>query len=181
MGHDVFLRLHETLEVEKEPFYFTFLRDPRERYLSHYHYLIQCAGDPNHRLHKYAVETVLYGGAPIDIREFAASGELGNVMTAYLAAANHPDLSTKRWEVTDGQERVLLAMDAIKKMSFVGTVDAMKIDLEQICLKVGVPFSLPTKNKTASRVRFEELDDETRELITDANRDDMLLYERAFI
>ena len=164
MGHDVFLRLHESLGIAKQPFYFTFLRDPRERYLSHYHYLVACAQDKSHPLYNYATDTVLQGGQVIGIQEFAQSGQLGNVMTAYLAAANHPDLATKRWQAMDGEDRVPHACDALRKMDFVGFVDSFKEDMKSICDLIGVPFSAPYKNQTSARGRFENLDATTQEL-----------------
>jgi hypothetical protein len=122
----------------KVPFYATMLRDPVQRYLSHYRYLIDCGRDPNSRLHEFAVQKLQDGKRIRSLEEFVERGELCNVMTHYLAGAMHPDRQSGRWYVTDAGELLELATALLEKVDFVGLVEHMPQDLQLICRQAGV-------------------------------------------
>ena len=149
MGHDVFCGLDQI--SDRPPFYFTFLRDPVARYISHYRYLVDCALNPRHELHEFAVTRVMRGETPLTIADYVATGDNANLMTHYLAAANHPDLGTKRWHVQDADQLVSLAKNCLEKMSFIGTAETSEEDLGLLCKKLGLRPQNPVVNRSKAR------------------------------
>ena len=148
-GHDVFYGMHEV--SRKDPFYFTVLRDPMQRYISHYRHFVDCACVRDDVKNDYFKKVILEDGHPISLAEFARRLTMTNVMTNYLAAANHPDRTSKRWQVTDPDELLAMAKDCLRKMNWIGFVERFPEDLDLISKLVQVKSGRAT-NQSISEV-----------------------------
>ncbi|MEM7456401.1 MAG: sulfotransferase family 2 domain-containing protein [Planctomycetota bacterium] len=174
-GHDVFHGMHE---VSYRPaFYFTVLRDPTARYISHYKHLVDRACDTTSGDFKFARSRILENGKPISLHEFASRQNMTNVMTNYLAAAAHPDRSTKRWQVTSPDDLLDLAEQSLKQMSWIGFVENYPADLQHICSLLRVKPARAS-NQSITRVA-NQLPEKTMELIRFNNSLDLKVYEMA--
>ena len=176
MGHDVFYGMHEI--SSRDPFYFTFLRNPVERYISHYRFLVDCARDPSKRPHDFAVNELNSDGSMISLSEFATRRKMQNLMTQYLAAANDPNRKSGRWRPRDAGELRDLATDMLHKMKFIGLVEHMQDDLHTICRRLRVNPVRGIVNP--SKATLEEVENSKLiELIKELNPLDQAIYELA--
>ena len=134
-----------------------------------------CASDPSTRLHKSAVNQLVVRGKTLSLAEFVSCGKLKNVMTNYLAAANHPD---RRWQIIDGEALLELATDLLHKMDYVGIVNFMKFDLQFICRRVNVK---PAKGIINPSSMNHEMIDDQRLIgcIRELNILDQEIFDRA--
>jgi Sulfotransferase family len=176
MGHDVFCGMDQAFQ--RPAFYFSFLRDPVERYISHYRYLVDCAENARHPLHSFATEIVNRSGQPISLQSFVEQRRLCNFMTNHLASAMHPDLSTKRWDIVDGKELRRLAEACLRKLAFIGFVDSFEQDSQYLCQVLGIDYIPQKSNPSLSRIDHQ-LDETLIELIRDRHRLDLWLYQLA--
>jgi len=176
MGHDVFFGMHEI--SRQTPYYFTFLREPIGRYISHFRYLADCAVDPQHSLHEYAKEIMIESGQLLSFENYCQRQQMSNLMTHYLAAANHPDRHSKRWQIADKQEVWELAEAALRKLDLIGLVEELPIDLAKICHRLQIPVSIPNTNRSKSateRIESEQI----MQIVRFNNELDIRLYELA--
>lgn len=176
LGHDVFLGLDQI--AERPAFYFTFLRDPVARYISHYRFLVDCANDKRHPIHAFAQTRIQPKGETLSLAQYVATGDYANLMSHYLAAANHPDLASKRWEVQEPDELKMLAMAALEKMSFVGTVETSADDLAVLCKHLNLKVETPVVNRSKTQV-VGQIDADILTKIRKINATDQCVYERA--
>lgn len=150
MGHDVYFGMHQF--STRRPYYFTFLRHPVDRYISHYRYLVDATRNPKSRVHDFANQQLFENGKLLSLSDTADRRLFANVMTGYLAAANDPDLATKRWQDRDHRRSLELAKDLVQKLDFVGTVEKMPADLDFICNQVGIRPVTKKFNSAIARV-----------------------------
>lgn len=148
----------------------TVLRQPVDRIVSHYYYVLE---QPDHYLH---VEVV---GRSMTLRDYVESGvsdELRNYMTcSFLGmtpaeAERDPARSVDRaWEILRGRYRV------------VGIVERLPPAMEAIRTAIGAttPWTNTRTNSTAGRRPIESIAAEDRRAIADRNALDMELYRRA--
>jgi GNAT superfamily N-acetyltransferase len=176
MGHDVFFGMHEI--SNQVPYYFTFLRDPIERYVSHFRYLADCAVDPQHRLHGYAKELLIESRQLLSFEDYCRRQHMSNLMTHYLAAAGHCDRHTKRWQIQDQREVWDRAEAALRKLDMIGFVDDLATGLTHLCTKLQIPISVPRINPSqAATVRIES--EQVMEMVRNNNELDLRLYKLA--
>lgn len=176
MGHDVFFGVHEI--SRQTPYYFTFLREPIERYISHFRYLADCAANPQHPLHGYATEIMIESGQLLSFEKYCQRQQMSNLMTHYLAAANHPDRHSKRWQIQDKQEAWELAEAALRKLDLIGLVEELPGDLARICQRLQVPVSIPNTNRSKSASECIE-SEQIIEMVRFNNELDIRLYDLA--
>lgn len=176
IGHDVFHGLHAG--SQRPPIYLTILRDPVERYISHYRYFIDCSQDRNSPIHEFAKAKIQADGRILSLEECVEKMYWHNLMTNYLASANHPDLTKGRWKIDNQREQFRLAIDFINKMSFVGSVKNLNKDMEVICNFLGLRYKLGTVNQSKSNIP-DYLSTELIAKIRLLNSLDQQVYEHA--
>lgn len=175
MGHDVYYGMHQFSTLS--PFYFTFLRNPVERYVSHYRHLVNEINDSNSIGHHIAVKKLIENGKLLTLSDAIERRLFANVMTEYLAAANHPDLATKRWECPGDKKPLQLAKELIRTLDFVGIVENMPADLNFVCKQMGVrPVS---RKRNVAKAGECQLNNELINRIQKISRLDEKLYRFA--
>lgn len=175
-GHDAYFGIHEA--SPREPFYFTFLRDPVERYISNFRFLHDCAQNPNSEVHEFAKSALVSSGRALSLREVVDDQRLSNMMTHYLAATVESDLETSRWHRSDENELLDLASDAINRFHFIGLFEQLEEDARWICQKMEVPLKTKQVNQTQTKLNAP-VEPELREEIAKLNRLDQRVYEMA--
>ncbi len=176
MGRNVYHGMHKC--SPREPFYFTLLRDPIERYISQYSFHLKCVADPCHKGHQMSKERVLENGKVLSIKQFAERNQSRNILTRTLAAASsNAEAPQNSWwqvspKVAPGQAEWML-----NQMSFIGFLDQFDQDIQLICEKLKIEPQLQHVNESSSAE--VEIDQETMELIRENNRLDFATYELA--
>lgn len=150
--------------------YITMLRDPVERIISHYYYVLQI---PEHELHKKVK------GTGMGLAEYVRSGisrELNNGQTRAISG-----LKSDYDYGENPREKLMTAKENLKKyFSVVGLVE--KYDESLILLKreFGWDWPVYTKNNvTKKKVARQKIPGSTIEIIKEYNRLDIDLYEYA--
>lgn len=159
-GHMKF-GLHKELTGESK--YITFLREPEERVISFYYYILR---KPNHRLYKTVTENNM------SLYDFVTKIDSHDVNNGQIRLLSGID---------DTEENMLAkALENIENhFSFVGLTE--KYDESLILLKKMYNWSTPyykTVNKTKNRTKFEELDSKTIKALQEYNKGDRLLYDK---
>ena len=175
LGHNVFYGMHTI--GQRLPAYSTFVRNPIDRYVSHFRYLRQCAIDVQSTLHAFAKKRMVVCGKVLRIEEYVKRQHYSNVMTHYLASAIHPDLSTKRWQIDDADELLELAKSFLEKMRFIGIVESIDSDLPFFCKEFGLRPRVSKANQ--SKQVDPELDCKLLNDIAELNQLDQQLYDYA--
>lgn len=175
-GHDTYFGIHEV--SPRTSFYFTFLRDPVERYLSNFRFLRDCAADPTSPVNQFAREAMTDNGTERPLEELIEQGRLANMMTHYLAATVEPDLQTARWHCKDEVKLVELAKLAIDRFQFIGFFDQLQQDAKTICDRLRVPLKPRQVNQTRSQFK-EPISEQLRQDLAKLNRLDLEIYEYA--
>lgn len=148
-GHDTYFGVHDF--SPHRPFYFTFLRDPVDRYLSNVRFLQDAAQNPKSEVHTFAKQAMMEDGRMRSLEEIVQQGRMANMVTHYLAAAVEPDLDTGRWHHRDPEELVRLAKLAIDQFQFIGFFDQLEQDAQFICQRMRVPLKKRPVNRTKSK------------------------------
>ena len=176
-GHAVFCGLHE---ISLRPaHYITVLRHPQSRYISHYQYLVDCAGNENHSIYHNAKSLVMRSGKPLTLEQFAEQGLARNMMTRHLAATSWDgDFTMRKNTQCDREELLDLAIAGLRAMDLIGLVEEFPEDLNRICSLVRVPVAR-IANRSVTRVDPAQITPRVKKLIADNNRLDMQLYEVA--
>ncbi len=176
VGHDVHFGL-ESLST-RDGFYFTILRSPVERYVSHYRYFVDCAHNLKNPIHDLAKKKVIVAGQLLTLSQCVDQKFWPNVMTNYLAAANDPNPHTKRWEITDPNELLRLALESINRMSHIGFVSSLGTDLALLSSMLGIKNKLKAVNKSKSEMS-RSLPEQLVSKIRDLNSLDLQLFDDA--
>lgn len=175
IGHDVFSRLEA--ESRRPSFFFTVLRHPVQRYISHFRYFVDCAKNRRSPIHDFAKQKMAPDGKLLSLEEAIDRKYWCNLMTNYLASAHHPDLTKGRWQVEDDQ-KLPYALDFVHRMDFLGFVDSLESDVATICELLGLRRQLKVVNRSKSKI----LDPISKEIVKkiEANNElDVLLYADA--
>lgn len=175
MGHDVHFDLGKLTELESRPtFFFTFLRDPVERYVSHYRYLVQSADDPSHPLHQFATTQVGPGPPWVTLEDFVEARRLPDVMAQYLGNAADGQPAAKRW--THYGEKLWHHVEhAIDRLDYVGFQETIQRDLPNLCRRFDLPATVPRTNVTSGMK--PALNPRLIQKIQDLNSLDVRLYQ----
>jgi Sulfotransferase family len=143
--------------------YFTFLREPVERIVSHYHFVRH---QPTHYLHEAATSMSI--GSYV---EFCGTAEPNNDQTRLLAGrgmASHDGRCTP--------EMLPVAKRNLDRHDVVGLTDEFDRSLLLLAHAFGWRRPYYVKENVARRRRGNELDDETRAAIVAGNALDVELY-----
>ena len=174
MGRDAYYGVQSI--SNREPYFFTFIREPIERFLSQYRYYTDCASDPAHHAHEMAVQRLEQDGQRLSLHEFAESGRGDNFLCKVLGSIapsrkNHDYF----WNVNE-DEALPAAKEMIQEMSFIGFVDDIEQDTAFICKQLKLKPKLPKINRSFAKLNINE---STRQLIQHNNDLDIQLYEFA--
>ncbi|MUL39304.1 sulfotransferase family 2 domain-containing protein [Gloeocapsopsis dulcis] len=167
-GHMSF-GLHEYLPQPST--YITMLRDPVDRVISHYYYVIR---NPQHRLHKQVKDN------KITLQEYVSNGittEVNNSQTRILAAVNKSKVGFD--EIT-GKALEKAKQNLETHFSVIGITE--KFDETLILLKKIFDWKTPfyvRENVTKNRQPKENIPQETLEIIQRYNQLDIQLYQYA--
>lgn len=166
-GH-MFFGLHEVLPNPST--YITLLRDPVERIISHYYYVLR---NPSHYLYKDVK------AQNMSLKEYACSGlslELDNGQTRFIAGLNFRDHSQPVF-----QEMLEVAKQNLKShFAVVGIVEEFNKTLMILRKELGwkIPFYVKY-NTTRKRPLKEIVSKETLDVIKKHNELDIELYSYA--
>lgn len=164
-GH-IHYGVHE--HMPQECVYITVVRDPVERIISHYYYVLS---KPDHHLYATVKRRKL------SLREYVESGisvELDNGQTRLLAGADGRTIPFGECE----PELLERACAHLKKFAVVGLTE--RFDETVLLLQRELGWKLPLfiqRNVTHSRPRATEIDDGTLQAIRERNELDMAMYE----
>lgn len=173
MGHDVNLAMPRLPELEmRTAFWFTFLRHPVERYVSHFRYLNQCRQNPAHPLHAFAEQSLTMEGRVLNLEQYVEARQMPNLMAQYLGSAADPNLNSKRW-THYGNELFQLAQSALDQMDYVGFQESLAEDIDKLSRKLQISATVVRTNVTKGTTgtlstalirRIEQLNDLDLEL-----------------
>lgn len=168
MGHDGF-GLHEL--IPQPCTYITMLRDPIDRVISHYYYVLR---SPNNYLHQTVVSNQM------SLEEYVSanlSPELDNGQTKYLAGLTTPYLNFGDYPTT-----ILEAAKKNLQEQFIVVGLTERFDETLILLKKALAWQTPfyaKANVSHGRLRKRDLPADTLKVIAAYNELDMELYKFA--
>ena len=175
-GHDVFFGIHQASHRPVK--YATVMRDPVQRWISQYRYLVDCSQDRTSPIYHYANSVVVNKGQLLSMDQCACQGQWTNTMTNYLAAANDPNLDSARWQVESNERLSQLAFEFVNKMDFIGFVESIEEDEATISRWLGLKPKLKVTNTSKTEVA-DEISNQTLKLIREINALDQAVYDRA--
>jgi hypothetical protein len=177
-GHDVFWGIHQL--SNRRVAYATVMRDPVQRWISQYRYMVDCSQDKHSPIHAYASSAVVEAGRVLTMKQCAQRGQWTNMMTNYLAAAVEPNLDSARWGIESSDQLREMAIEFLQKMEFVGFVDSIAEVETTIAGWFGLKPKLKVVNSSKTKVG-DDICPETVELIRQINLIDQAVYDHAKI
>lgn len=147
--------------------YFTFLRDPVERVLSHYYFIKERS---THRYHQYALT--------MDIVQFLKHGirpRMNNCMVRMLSG-----IDAEYGKCTS--DHVKTAMGNLENhYAFVGFISNMEGYVQRLCERLNFEFRpIPVINQTKIRPNIKDVSPEVIDEIKKYNSQDIELYHQAY-
>ena len=174
MGRDTYFGIQNV--SPREPYFFTFIREPIQRYLSQYRYYVDCASDPKHHAHEMAVDRLDDDGRRMSLEEYVESGRGDNFLCKVLGSiAPSRENHDWFWNVSD-EEALFAAKEMIDHMSFIGFLDNIESDTKLICDQLKIKPELPTINRSFANITVSGT---TRKMIERNNGLDIQLFEYA--
>lgn len=174
-GRNVYFGMHDI--SKRKPYYFTFLREPIERFISQYSYLAKCASDPTNEAFEMACQRVMVNGKTISIREFVERKQSVNLMTIALAASSSDEESPNSWWQVNPQEAPTQAKWMLEQMSFIGFLDRFERDARFVFEQLKLSPKVQRTNVSPSETI--QVDPDTMRLIRQANELDLEIYDHA--
>lgn len=162
---------------KRTPYFFTFLREPIERFISQYSYLAKCAADPRNKTYEMACQRVVVDNKIISIREFVERQQARNLMTIALAAASSAEETADSWWQVNPQSAPQKAKWMLEQMSFIGFVEQFEDDSKYMFDQLKLNPQQRRSNVSASQT--VQVDSDTMKLIQQANELDLEIYEYA--
>ena len=175
-GHDVFYGIHQNSNRPVQ--YATVMRDPVQRWISQYRYIVDCSQNKSSPIHDYAHTAVVENGQLLSMQRCAEKGQWTNMMTNYLAAAMDPNLESARWGIQSDDQLKQMAFAFVDRMSFIGFVDSIERDEAEIAGWFGLRPKLKVANSSKTKVA-DRIGDEVLEAIAEINGLDQAVYDRA--
>ena len=175
-GHDVFHGIHQN--STRPVHYATIMRDPVQRWISQYRYMVDCSQDTNSPIHAYSRGAVVEGEQTLSMTQCAERGKWTNMMTNYLAAAFDTNLESARWGIGSQDQLREMALGFVDRMNFIGFVDSIEDDEATIAKWLGLRPKLKVVNSSKTKV-VQQPSGETLELIREINGLDQVIYDHA--
>jgi len=160
-GHNLY-NIHQLLR--RKPQFFTFLRDPIERTLSHFNYLKRA---------KY-LKLVLSQTLEEFVTDPRTRTQIVNYQTRWLASNS----LSKPAEI--GQEKLLeTAVERMKEFAFVGVVEEFEKSIQTLChvFNWQIPKRLEKRNVSKNPTNIAEIPEQTLRSIKDATQLDREIYQ----
>ncbi len=147
-GHIKYPDLAQAIDLSGKPKLITWLREPVDRVVSNYYYLLEQRDRKRKAGEDVTNLTAKLGNS---LEDFARTDFARNRMSKFLAGLRPQD------------------------MFFIGSVERMAEDLQVLAHRMGWPeVALPEVNKSGSKV--QEVSVAMRQMIADLNHEDMVLY-----
>ncbi|WP_082305073.1 sulfotransferase family 2 domain-containing protein [Persicobacter sp. CCB-QB2] len=148
---------------------FTILRDPIDRMVSHYYYVLR---RPTHYLHQAVIEQQL------DLKDYITLEISKELRNNYV----HRFTQLEEGQMLElGDAAVDMAFQVLtQEYAYVGLLEQLEQDLAVAKKHFNFisAFKPVLANATAGRIKVEELDTVTLERVQELNRLDILLYQR---
>jgi hypothetical protein len=145
---------------EKEYFTFTFIRNPWERFLSEYFYIIKSG--PQSKIYGYAKE---FQETFPTFKDFVK----GNYKKWIFTGHDHLQVD------------FVLNANKNKMINFIGRCEDMQTDFEYVCKKLGMnKIKLPYRNPTKHKHYTEYYDKETKEIVANIYNKDIEYFGYKF-
>nr|WP_242467555.1 sulfotransferase family 2 domain-containing protein [Thiocapsa imhoffii] len=164
MGHGA----HQLISFSHpETIGFTVLRDPVDRIISHYYFVLK---SPRHYLHQEVVSRRM---SLIDYATSNLSGELRNNYVTRFIGVDAAEAER------NANESVTAVIDALRRYAVVGVTDRVSLAIEKLSKIANLPndYSGERHNVNRGRVARDQIPQETKRLIEEVNFLDMRLYE----
>jgi len=167
-GH-VHFGLHE--QLTRPATYITMLRDPVDRVVSHYHFVL---ANPDHYLY---AQIAGRGLSLYDYAVIRGSHELDNDQVRWLCAADHFDVAVGRVSRAMVDQAKWNLANAFE---VVGLMERFEDSVRCLAAAFGWSIAVPERrNANRHRPLIQEIPQETRDAIRRINRYDVELYEFA--
>jgi len=166
--------LHNYLPKDISVKYITMLRDPIDRVVSHYYYVLR---QPEHYLHEEVC------GRGMSLKEYVLSeltSELCNGQTRLLASFDGEVIDFNKKDIIDGNDLKIAKINLQKYFSFVGITE--EFDVSVLLLREIFKWDkiyYYKKNASRSRPTLSSIGDSVKDIISKNNSIDMELYEYA--
>ena len=175
-GHDVFHGIHQN--STRPVHYATIMRDPVQRWISQYRYMVDCSQNKSSPIHEYSRKAVVEGEQILSMEQCAQRGQWTNMMTNYLAAAFDTNLESARWGIQSQEQLSQMALGFVDKMSFIGFVDSIAEDEATIAKWLRLRPKLKVVNSSKTQV-VQRPSDQTLNSIREINGLDQVIYDHA--
>lgn len=161
--------VHEFVPQPTE--YIAIFRNPVDRVVSHYYYVLE---QPRHPLYEHVTSRKW------TLKDYARSqltGEINNGMTRLLCGRAEIDSLRGHGECTE--EHFHEAMHHLRtSFAAVGILEKFELSLHLLRKIYGWPVkAVSNKNRTQKRASLREIDEETTNVIAEHNKWDLLLYD----
>lgn len=176
-GHHVFNRIHKFFD-ERQCRYITFLRDPIERVVSHYNFMIGQSKNEGRKV-RMPRAAVLQDGSLLPIedwieREATMQNLVVRHINRYFLEKNEND------SIFNCPDRLLLdAKEALESFYFVGLVKRFRRDAAFLYHQLGVKKYFPNQNVSKKYLSLSQLSPSAKKQIMGHCQLDMALYEHA--
>lgn len=169
------LRGMERFAPAKQPFFFTFVREPVERFVSQFAFYEVLADTPNHPGHAMAVARIGEGHDRLSLEQFVEQCQGVNMMTRAIASAwLTPDEEPSWWHAPKSG-CFAPAKQMLGQMSFIGLVEDFATHARMVCQWMGIRPKDVRLNQSKPLDISNDLRKKIRELVVD----DLEIYEFA--
>ena len=175
-GHDVFHGIHQN--STRPVRYATIMRDPVERWISQYRYMVDCSQNTSSPIHEYSRKAVVDNDQTLSMTQCAERGLWTNMMTNYLAAAFDSNLESARWGIQSQDQLREMALAFVEQMAFIGFVDSIAGDEATIAKWLGLRPKLKVVNSSKTKV-VEQPSGRTLGVIREINSLDQVVFDHA--
>ena len=158
----------EKFSANKDTIFFTYLRQPIQRTISHYYYLFQ---NPNHRLHKEMTEN------NYSLKQLYNMGKvlnLDNCMVRFISGNCNKD-----WDTMNEDDLALAIANFDKYFNHFGIQEYYDESLLILANQLGWKSPFYSRLNEGNKKKKEPFDAETQQMMIHFNRLDEKLYKHA--